>query len=172
LVAVIALALALTSIAVMQQSPLQATSYCDPSLTSVPETAHGYRMRGDRCEGIYARDVGASMVVASFTEAFEFPASQKLQPLRVQSDSTDGATLRLRARGLRRRLHYRMDTTRSVATRYFDWPTDVLSALGLTRRDVGIVGLTSIMIGPARVALLSARRAGLANRGAGITAQP
>lgn len=149
-VAVIALALALTNVAAMQQSPLPATSHCDPSLASVPETANGYRLRGDRCEGIYVRDVGASMVVASFTEAFEFSHPQARQPLRVQWDAPDGATLRLRARGLRRRLHYRMDTSRTAATSYFDWPTDVLSSLELTRRDVGIVGLTSIMVGPVR----------------------
>jgi hypothetical protein len=50
-----------------QQSP------CDPNLTQLGQNPQGYRLRGDRCEGIYIQPVSGSttLLVASFTEFFE-----------------------------------------------------------------------------------------------------
>lgn len=54
--------------------------------------------------------------------------------------------IRIRAQGLRRRLYYRMDAIKSPDSDSFTWPTDIVSALGISRHDAGIVGLTEAYI--------------------------
>src|SRR5215813_174967 len=50
-----------------QQSP------CDLQLSQPPTDPQGYRLRGDRCEGIYIKKVTGNLMlsVVSFTESFE-----------------------------------------------------------------------------------------------------
>ena len=44
---------------------------CDPSLPQV-NTPLGYRDRGDRCEGVYIKEVSSTtLTVRSFTDGFE-----------------------------------------------------------------------------------------------------
>src|SRR5919108_743620 len=89
-------------------------SYCDPYLGQVSDNPYGYRMRGDRCEGIYIKEVSTTiLLVASLTESFEDYDLNSSKPLLIEWNKASGdGVVRLRAQGLRRRLYYRMDTVR------------------------------------------------------------
>ncbi len=95
-----------------------AAADCDPSLTQV-KTAFGYRDRGDRCEGVYIKEVSSTaLTVASFTEVFEPYDLQSSEPLHLAWDRPPGnASVRLRAQSLRRRLYYRMDAVQQLPRR-------------------------------------------------------
>jgi hypothetical protein len=52
--------------------PLAAESPCDPELRPPLDDLYSYRLRGDRCEGIYIKDVaGKNLDLVSLTESFE-----------------------------------------------------------------------------------------------------
>ncbi len=45
---------------------------CDRGLEGLARGPHGYALRGDRCEGIYAQQVaGTTLILASLTQSFE-----------------------------------------------------------------------------------------------------
>ncbi len=121
---------------------------CDPSLLRTATDALAYGRRGERCEGLYIKEVsgGGGLQVASFTEppaSFEIAHGERLQ---VAWTSPDAAAVRLRAVALQRRVYYRMDVVRDRGPA-FEWPADVLVSLGLQPRDVGIVGWVERTIG-------------------------
>lgn len=117
--------------------------HCDAQLDASVDHPFGYRIRGDRCEGIYVRNVAsATLRVVSLTERFEDYDLQSSKQLLVEWTTSGDSPVRLRAQGLRRRLYYRMDTVRSPQSRSFDWSLDVLSALKLPRSQLGVIGWT------------------------------
>lgn len=124
-------------------------NYCDPFLAQLSDNPLGYRMRGDRCEGIYIKEVSSTtLLVASFIESsgdIDFKSDKALQVEwnRVPNNNA----VRLRSLGLRRRLYYRMDTVRPPGSISYSWPSDVLTALDLQMNDIGIVGLTHCSVG-------------------------
>jgi hypothetical protein len=114
---------------------------CDPTLARATKDPLAYGRRGDRCEGVYIKEVAGSggLQVASFVETgtpFEIASGERLQ---VAWSQPVEAAIRLRAVALQRRVYYRMDVVRDRA-RTFEWPADVLVSLGLQPRDVGLVG--------------------------------
>src|ERR1700722_4918720 len=89
------------SVASPQQSP------CDPNLAQLGQNPQGYRLRGDRCEGIYVQPVSgsAALLVASFTESFaEFDPSSS-DPLSVEWSSPAQTPVHLRAYALHEKLY-------------------------------------------------------------------
>src|SRR5262245_57769459 len=83
---------------------------CDPLLTQPAASPHGYRLRGDRCEGIYVQEVaGTPLVVASLTDGFAPFDLKTVQHLLLTWSAPADTELHLRALGLRRKLYYRMD---------------------------------------------------------------
>jgi len=136
--------------------------FCDPALPRVDDDPQGYRMRGSRCEGIYVRLVaGDELRLASLTRwvADVDPAHVGTLPLRWSPAPGDG-NLRLRAQGLARRNHYRMDSTRSMRSGVYEWPMDLLAARGLRPADLGLVGSTRLRIDDAVRELLVPLEAG------------
>lgn len=119
---------------------------CDPQLIQRPADPNGYRLRGDRCEGIYVQEVGGSpLFIASWTRSYAEYDPLSREPLRIEWDSVPGAdSARLRAQGLRRRLYYRMDTVRPAASKSYKWPTDLLAGLGINKSDLGVVGISRV----------------------------
>lgn len=114
---------------------------CDPTLVRPTRDPSAYGRRGDRCEGVYIKEVAGSggLQVASFVESgtpFEIASGERLQ---VAWSQPGEAAVRLRAVALQRRVYYRMDVVRDRA-RTFEWPADVLVSLGLQPRDLGVVG--------------------------------
>jgi hypothetical protein len=120
--------------------------HCDPGLERISSPL-GYHLHEERCEGLYVEEVGsADLVVLSFTEVFEDFDAAGGRNLRVEWEAPGEEPVRLRAQGVGKR-HYRMDTVRPAGTTSFLWPTDVLSGLGYTRQDMGVVGWTRATVG-------------------------
>lgn len=125
----------------------QADSHCDPSLPVSIANPLGYRLRGDRCEGVFVQEVSATqLAVVSFGRL----------ALEVSPDVDDALTLewgpasgevRLRAYALKPRTYYRMDAHRPAGSRSYRWPTDVVAALDLAAEDIGVVALTTAVVG-------------------------
>jgi hypothetical protein len=124
-----------------QQNP------CDPNLVQLGQNPEGYRLRGDRCEGIYIEPVSGSttLLIASFTAVFaEFDPRVDLS---VEWSAPAELPIHLRAYGLREKLYYQMDAKISADATTYLWPAGVLDALHLSKRDIGVVGYTEYKIG-------------------------
>jgi hypothetical protein len=139
------MAISVTAAAWGQSTP------CDPQLLQRSTDPNAYRLRGDRCEGIYIQEVGGSpLFVASWTETFADYDPLSRQPLQIDWDPLPGAdAVRLRAQGLRRRLYYRMDAVRPAGSKSFKWPSDLLAGLGINRSDLGVLGIAHVNAGGA-----------------------
>lgn len=123
-------------------------NHCDPSLGQPEGNPYGYRLRGDRCEGMYVKQVGSTaLMIVSFTESIEDYNLKIDKDLVVQWKTPGSEAARLRAYSLRRRLYYRMDTVRPSATESFTWPVSLLSSLEIPRQDLGIIGWIQLLIG-------------------------
>ncbi len=121
---------------------------CDPGLTQRITDDLGYQLRGDRCEGLYARDVGGSLLLlVSLTSAFEGYDLNSGENLIVEWNAPLGRHVHLRAYGLRPRLYYRMDTIRPVNNTPYHWPIDLLANFNIPRCDLGVVGWTTSRLG-------------------------
>jgi len=122
---------------------------CDRGLEHRASGPHGYRLRGDRCEGIYVKQVGGTVLtLASLTESFEdYAVTHGSAPLTLEWTAPDSGMVVLRAQGIKRDLYYRMDATRPAATGAYRWPSDVLTARGIARRDVGVLAWTRATLG-------------------------
>ncbi|GAB6905021.1 hypothetical protein DESC_700181 [Desulfosarcina cetonica] len=122
-------------------------SHCDPSLEDLPDNPMGYRLRGDRCEGIYIKNVGSTtLTIASFTEWVEDKNFLSAEDVTIKWTMPLDWRVHLRAQSLKRRLYYRMDTIRGVGTAAYAWPTDILSALKIKTRDIGVTGWSTCVI--------------------------
>ena len=133
-------------IALAQDSP------CDPGLNQTIGDPNGYRLRGDRCEGIYIKEVAGSstLVVVSMTESFEQYDATSGKSLYVEWPALGNERVWLRAYSLRRKLYYRMDAFRPPGSARYMWPSGTLDALGIEKKDLGIVGWTPYTVGNAK----------------------
>ena len=131
------------------RAPSAGVGLCDPGLVQSNDDPQGYRLRGDRCEGVYIKEVAGSsdLVVASFTESFEDfdPTSHK--NVTVEWPALGADVVRIRAQALKYRLHYRMDTVRPPGSKSYAWSPDLLAALQIRRQDIGILGFTARLLG-------------------------
>jgi hypothetical protein len=115
---------------------------CDPYLVPSPGNPLGYRLRGERCEGLYVLQVAGSggLSVTGFTEVAVALDIPREEPLVLNWSSPEPLPARLRAVSLRRQLYYRMDATTLPTERTFRWPTDVLGSLALTGQELAVAG--------------------------------
>ena len=89
--------------AVAQQPP------CDEGLRAPTGIVFGYRARGDRCEGVYVRQLGGTtMALASLTAAFEDFQADSVKQLIVAWGSPE-TNVGIRVRGIQPNLYYGMD---------------------------------------------------------------
>ncbi len=122
-------------------------THCDPGLRQTGDS-YGYRLRGDRCEGIYISEVGGTILqVVSLTESVEDfdPATNK--DLLLQWTAPGNAGPRLRAYGLRHRLYYRMDSLRPAGSTSYAWPPNLLASFNLKKHELGLVAWVSQPVG-------------------------
>jgi hypothetical protein len=120
---------------------------CDPSLAQRSADPQGYRLRGDRCEGVYAQPVaGTNLLVASFSGSFS-EYDRLTRDLGIRWPASEGGAVHLRALSLRRKLYYRMDTAQPASAGAWTWPLDLLTSLGIKRPELGIVGWTRRRVG-------------------------
>jgi hypothetical protein len=124
-------------------------SHCDPTLAPSANYPFKYINRGDRCEGVYIQLVGSTtLTMLSFTSVFGAFDAKAAQPLVIGWTPAPGiGEVQLRALTTRQRLYYRMDTRVRAGDSHYRWPTDVLSAMGFGRVDVGLLGWTHLGVG-------------------------
>jgi hypothetical protein len=123
---------------------------CDPYLKQRPTDPLGYRLRGDRCEGLYIAEVGSTALhIASFTRSVDDYDPAQREHLLLRWSAPNPGAIQLQAMGLRPRLYYRMDTARASDPPVYRWPTNVLADLKITRKDLGIVARTRLPVGSA-----------------------
>ena len=128
--------------------PMFAQSPCDPALPGIKEGALGYRDRGDRCEGLYINPVSnTTMFVASFTEQFENYDNTGNTILIEWDKPPADKEIHLRAQGIKPRLYYRMDASKSGTNTFFAWPVGVLATLNIRKNDIGVTGKIKLPVG-------------------------
>ena len=118
---------------------------CDTLVRARAGDPLGYRLRGDRCEGLYGVNVSGSSelrIVALVDSVDAFDDSSSL-PLRVEWTPPPGAAVTLRATATRAGLYYRMETARPTADSMYLWPSDVRRMLRLGRGDVAVLGIAN-----------------------------
>jgi hypothetical protein len=121
---------------------------CDTLLEQPSSNPYGYRLRGDRCEGVYVQSVaGTPLVVAGFTATFDQYDVRTVQSLDIQWSTPTEGEIQLRAYGLRRKLYYRMDALLPSSRRSYTWPAEILSALEIPKSDVGVAGWIGTRVG-------------------------
>ena len=123
-------------------------SPCDPNLLALAANPYGYRLRGERCEGLYILPVsGAPLIIASWTASLSNLDLVATRALTIEWLAPPGTgAIHLRAQALRRRLYYRMDSVRPPGSNSFVWPTDILAAIGVARREVAITGQAMVTV--------------------------
>jgi hypothetical protein len=122
-----------------QVLPVRAANPCDPGLLQDKSNPYGYRLRGDRCEGIYIQEVsGAPLTIASWTESFDDYNLSSGAALVIEWEAPSSKSVHLRAQGMRRRLYFRMDASPGGAS--FSWRSDLLAAINIPKSELGVTG--------------------------------
>ena len=146
------------------------TDPCDRKLVHASADPLAYQPRGERCEGVYVREVagvGGFSVVAFTTPPHPFTIKRG-EPLAVDWVGPGDRPTYVRAVSLRRKLYYRMDAQRPAGSRRFDWPTDVLAALNLRSEELGVVAWVQGRVGDSPQDIyVPLRLGGAAEAGAG-----
>lgn len=123
-------------------------SLCDPDLKVSTTHPFRYAPRGNRCEGIYIQEVGATtLAVVSFTKHFADYDLKSAEDLRIEWETPAKTMIKLRAQGIKPRLYYRMDTQLPPDSNKYIWSTNILSAMDIHKNDIGVVGWTNLMFG-------------------------
>ena len=124
---------------------------CDSGLVQLAAPVNGYQSRGDRCEGVYNRQVaGTTMFLSSFTQSFESYDLSSDDPLVVHWDARTDSGIQLRAEAIKAGRYYRMDTRAASRDTVYRWPNRILSSERLAKTDIGVLGFTRITLGGRR----------------------
>ncbi len=132
--------------------PLRSTQaqapQCDPAILPLAQGDFGYRTRDDRCEGTYAQKVGGSVLtLASVTESFPDYDPATVGDLILEWTQSGAGPIRLEARAVTQRLHYRMETIRPASDSAYRWPSNVLHAQSIARSELGVTASVSQLVG-------------------------
>lgn len=121
---------------------------CDASLAPERGSAFAYRLRGDRCEGLYMRDVtSTSLRVVSFTEIVEDFDARSGEDLLLRWPAFGDGDTHVRAQSLRPRHYYRMDRVFPAGTTRYSWPVDQLAAHDLKKDELALLVWTRHTVG-------------------------
>jgi hypothetical protein len=122
---------------------------CDENLIRLASAVNGYQQRGDRCEGLYGKQVsGTSLYLASFTQFFESYDLRQRDSLTVSwPPQVNRGELSIRAETVRRGRYYRMDTQQQASSGDYRWSNSVLSNAHIARQDLGVIGWVDAAVG-------------------------
>ena len=125
---------------------------CDSLVATRATDPLRYRQRGDRCEGVYGKNVSGSSTlrVASLVESLEAFDDSSSLPLRVEWTPPAGDSVTVRASAIRAGLYYRMETAHPIAESRFVWPSEVRAPLRISSADIGVTGTIAKSIGGVR----------------------
>jgi hypothetical protein len=134
--------LSLFALAVSLDARYQA---CDPQLRPQPGQ-WGYQKRGDRCEGLYEELVseGALRPVSLVSGEAPLPVTDVALSWPRPSSTAEVA---LTATSLKPTMFYRMDALVRGTT--YRWATDVVRALKVGEKELGIMAMTQEVVGKA-----------------------
>jgi hypothetical protein len=127
--------------------PTGAESFCDPNIPQSKSGTTAYRMRRDRCEGIFAQQVSSPhLEIRSLVGSFQpfDPKRDSELVLIWKAPPGNKADVQLRAFSFKPGTYYRMDTRVHPDHSAFHWPTDVLNSEGLGRADLGLLAWMEI----------------------------
>ena len=123
---------------------------CDPGLRSPAQSPYANGPRGDRCEGVYVKQVGGTVLaIASLTSSFEKYAPDSIKELHFTWSAPSDSGLYIRVRGVQPNLYYGMDAMRPGGTSRYTWPATILSSLKISQQDIGALAWTRRSIGGA-----------------------
>jgi hypothetical protein len=127
--------------------PAGAESFCDPGLTENTKGTTTYKMRGDRCEGIFAQQVSSPHLeirsLVGVLQPFD-PKKDSAVVLAWTAPSGHNGDVRLRAFSFKPSVYYRMDTRVASDHNTYRWPTDVLDSVGLGQANLGLLAWTEV----------------------------
>jgi hypothetical protein len=127
--------------------PAGAESFCDPGLGENTKGTMTYKMRGDRCEGIFAQQVSSPHLelrsLVGTIQPFD-PKKDSELVLVWKAPPDNKRDVQLRAFSFKPFIFYRMDTRVPSARNTYSWPTNVLSSEGLARADLGLLAWTEL----------------------------
>jgi len=124
---------------------------CDSGLVQLAAPVNGYQARGDRCEGVYARQVAVtSLFLSSSTETFEKYDLDSDDPLVIHWTAKPDSGVQLRAETIKAGRYYRMDTRTAASDSVYRWPNRILSSERLGKSDLGVLGWTRVNVGGRR----------------------
>ncbi|HSS48746.1 MAG TPA: hypothetical protein VLX28_07360 [Thermoanaerobaculia bacterium] len=150
--------------------PAVADSFCDPALTENTKGTTTYKMRGDRCEGIFAQQVSSPHIeirsLVGTLQSFD-PKKDSEVVLSWTAPPGNNRDVQLRAFSFKPLVYYRMDTRVPFARSTYRWPTDVLGSAGLGQADLGLLAWTELLgtEGTKRVVYLPLRTGTGSSRG-------
>jgi len=128
-------------------------SDCDLTVKGVADRPEGYRQRGDRCEGLYwrphAMEKSLSVAGVRRVSAADWPpvANSVRIAWSKKANIKPNAEVSVKSVLLRSDMYYRMDAAKTYSAGAFEWPGDVLQALHLEFKDLGLFASTSARIG-------------------------
>jgi hypothetical protein len=113
---------------------------CDSTLRKLARGDNGYQSRGDRCEGLYARQVGegGSLILVAIVRSDD-DSLVNADKLRISWAQVGIDSIALVVRSTHPRIFYIMNTVRPGRGNAYDWPIDVARAEGLTPSDFGFL---------------------------------
>lgn len=126
---------------------LLAQDPCDPSLRISADNPLGYRLRGDRCEGLYIEQVAGSIWVASFHRGARTFRPETGKRIALTWALPPSAQAHIQAVALKPGVAYRMDSVRPRGAGTYEWPADLLAAAGLIGSDLGLLSWYALPLG-------------------------
>ncbi|HEY2293843.1 MAG TPA: hypothetical protein VGM86_24325 [Thermoanaerobaculia bacterium] len=127
--------------------PARAESFCDPALAENTNGALTYKMREDRCEGIFAQQVSSPhLEIRSLVGTLQPFDPEKDREVVLAWTAPPGSNryVQLRAFSFKQLVYYRMDTKVASGHSTYLWPTDVLDSVGLGQADLGLLAWTEL----------------------------
>jgi len=123
-----------------------AQEICDPLLPKYADDHPlGYKLIGDRCEGLFVQQVSGSIQVVSVHFApldLSLGTGESVQ-LQWRCPLNEAKANNLRAVSLKTRVFYRMDTLRPAGSTSYNWRTELLQRIPLSGTEVGVVSWIS-----------------------------
>lgn len=129
-----------------------AAQHCDASIQGVSDHPFGYRIRGDRCEGIYwepRSDIGVIALVSLVTlpkKLSSTPAGQIKLYWKTPSFASS-TQQHVRASSLSDKIFYRLDADRPTTSQSFAWPLKIIKKIELPLDEIGFLVMSNLQIG-------------------------
>lgn len=112
---------------------LSQTLQCERLLPQKGELA--YRLRGDRCEGLFVRDTNSSVRLVALTASGGKPATAGPMLQTTVLAPATGKAHRMRVQSLNPLVHYQLDAI-IPPSGSFSWPADLIEKAALRRTDL------------------------------------